>query len=176
MMDLKLQQYTDWRVKSVMRIKDGFGYRVVLKYQDGSERTQQKSGFATRKEAEKARELTVAQLYTGTYIVYSSVTVSEFMDFWLEEDIRKRVGSASTYDTFSRNVNNHIKPALGNKKMKDVSRGDIQRLYNDKAFQSVSVARMVKTVMNISFRYAVTRKVIAANPTEGVTSFNNDIF
>lgn len=168
MMDLKLQQYTDWRVKSVMRIKDGFGYRVVLKYQDGSERTQQKSGFATRKEAEKARELTVAQLYTGTYIVYSSVTVSEFMDFWLEEDIRKRVGSASTYDTFSRNVNNHIKPALGNKKMKDVSRGDIQRLYNDKAFHSVSVARMVKTVMNISFRYAVTRKVIAANPTEGV--------
>lgn len=132
MMDLKLQQYTDWRVKSVMRIKDGFGYRVVLKYQDGSE------------------------------------PVSEFMDFWLEEDIRKRVGSASTYDTFSRNVNNHIKPALGNKKMKDVSRGDIQRLYNDKAFQSVSVAWMVKTVMNISFRYAVTRKVIAANPTEGV--------
>lgn len=53
MMDLKLQQYTDWRVKSVMRIKDGFGYRVVLKYQDGSERTQQKSGFVTRKEAEK---------------------------------------------------------------------------------------------------------------------------
>ena len=49
--DLSLQQYVDWEVKPVIPIKGKFGYRVVLKYIDGTERTQQKSGFKTDKEA-----------------------------------------------------------------------------------------------------------------------------
>lgn len=168
MLDLKLQRYIDWKVKPVMRIKNGYGYRVILKYMDGSEKAQQKAGFQTKKEAEKARELTVAELHTGSYIVYANVTVNEFMDFWLENDIAGRVGSASTYDSFAANVKNHIKPALGVKKMKDVNRGDIQRLYNTKAAESVSVAKMCKTVLNISFRYAVSIKVVTINPAEGI--------
>ncbi len=47
--DLSLQQYVDWEVKPVIPIKGKFGYRVVLKYIDGTERTQQKSGFRTEK-------------------------------------------------------------------------------------------------------------------------------
>lgn len=45
--DLSLQQYVEWEVKNVMPIKGKYGYRVILKYMDGSERPQQKSGFAT---------------------------------------------------------------------------------------------------------------------------------
>ena len=40
--DLSLQKYVDWEVKPVIPIKGKFGYRVVLKYIDGTERTQQK--------------------------------------------------------------------------------------------------------------------------------------
>lgn len=32
----------------MMPVRSGFGYRVILKYPDGSEKTQQKSGFRTR--------------------------------------------------------------------------------------------------------------------------------
>ena len=79
--DLSLQQYVEWEVKNVMPIKGKYGYRVILKYMDGSERPQQKSGFATEKEANAARDKTIGELYAGTYVVYSNVSVKEFLEF-----------------------------------------------------------------------------------------------
>lgn len=167
-MELGLQNYVDWSVKPIMRIKDGYGFRVILKYMDGSEKTQQKSGYATKKEANTAREKTIAELYAGIYIVYTNVTVEEFLELWLEEDIKKRVRSYSTYYHFRGNVKNHIVPMLGKKRMTDLGRGDVQRLYNTKAKYSTSVVKQIKTIMNVSMRYAVSMKVISANPAEGI--------
>lgn len=168
MPDLSLQNYTDWFVKPVMKIKNAYGYRVILKYMDGPERTQQKAGFHTKKEAEKAREKTIAELYNGSYIVYVNTLVSDFMEYWLEQDVRVRAGSEETYYAFSNSVKNHIIPAIGNKKMTEVGAGDVQKLYHAKTEYSVSAAKMVKTVMNISFSYALNHKFIAANPTVGI--------
>ena len=153
-----------------MKIKDGYGYRVILKYQDGSEKIQQKSDFRTMREAEAARNVTIGELYNGAYRVYANVSVSDFMDFWLENDIKTRVKSHETYYNFSGTVKNHIDPALGNRKMAAVTAGDIQTLYNDMVEYSVSAAKMVKTVINISMRYAVEKKVIATNPAVGYCS------
>ncbi|MDO5408185.1 MAG: site-specific integrase [Eubacteriales bacterium] len=166
--DLALQEYVDWEVKNVMPIKGKFGYRVILKYMDGSERPQQKSGFETEKEANAARDKTVGELYAGKYIVYTNVRVKEFMVFWMEEDIQNRVESSETYATYCNIVYNHVIPALGSKKMVDVNRGDIQKFYNEKTEYSESVARLVKTVMNVSMGYAVDKKVIAENPAIGI--------
>lgn len=168
MLDMELQNYVDWHVKPVMRIRDGYGYRVVLKYLDGTEKTQQKAGFQTKREANAAREKTIAELYSGSYVTYANVTVKEFMGYWLEKDIAKRVGSDSTLYNFRGIVKNHIIPAIGKKKMTEVTRGDVRTLYNVKAEYSVSVARVLKTVMNLSFQYAVTMKVITINPTTGI--------
>lgn len=151
-----------------MKIKGGYGYRVILKYQDGSEKTQQKSGFRTIREAETARNETIGELYSGTYRVYVNVRVRDFMAFWLENDIKSRVKSHETYYTFLETVKNHINPAIGNKKIANVTSGDIQALCNDMVEYSVSVAKMVKTVINISMKYAVEMKVIATNPVIGV--------
>ena len=52
--------------------------------------------------------------------------------------------------------------------MMDVTREDVQKLFNTKADYSRSVAEQVKTIMNVSFRYAVTNKVILANPVDGI--------
>ena len=41
-------------------------------------------------------------------------------------------------------------------------------LFNTKADYSRSVAEQVKTIMNVSFRYAITNKVILANPVDGI--------
>lgn len=139
-----------------------------MKYADGSEKPQQKSGFKTEKEANKAREKTIAELYNGTFIVYAKVKVDDFMNFWLEKDIKKRTDSHETYYSYCGIVRNHIIPVLGKKKMAEVNRGDIQKLFNAKADYSRSVAEQVKTIMNVSFRYAVTKKVISNNPVEGV--------
>ena len=168
MLNLDLKNYVEWRVSQVMPVRSRFGYRIFLKYLDGSEKPYQKSGFKTEKEANKAREKTIAELYNGTFIVYSKVKVADFMLSWLEIDIGKRTESHETYYNYCNTVNNHIIPALGNKRMADVTRGDIQKLFNAKASYSRSVAEQVKTIMNVSFRYAVTSKVISVSPVEGV--------
>lgn len=166
--DLSLQRYVEWEVSNVLPIKGKYGYRVFLKYMDGTVRTQQKAGFETEKEANAARDKTVGELYSGTYVVYANVRVKEFMEFWVEEDIRNRVGSNETYKTYAGIVYLHIIPTLGNRKMVDITRGDVQKLYNMKTEYSVSVARLVKTVMNVSMRYAVDKKIISVNPAEGI--------
>ena len=167
-LDLELQRYVEWEVSNVMPIKEKFGYLVSLIYMDGSKRIQQKSGFATEKEASVARDKTIGELYAGTYVVYGNILVREFLDFWLEEDIKKRVGSYETYATFAGTIKRHIKPILGGKKIEEVNRGDIQKLYNLKAEYSIHVARQVKTVTNLSMRYAVDKKIIPENPAAGV--------
>ena len=54
------------------------------------------------------------------------------------------------------------------KKMADVNKGDVRRLYNDRAAFSVSIAKMEKTVMNVSFDYAVEMKNVSVNPAAEV--------
>ena len=117
---------------------------------------------------EDARKITIRELANGTYVVNDSVKVSDFLGYWLEHDIRKRAQSSNTYDSYSSITRHHIIPAIGNKKLTEVNKGDIQRLYKDRAGYSKSIARQVKTVMNVSFHYAVSCKLIPVNPAEGI--------
>lgn len=168
MLDLSLHDFVDWEVKPVFPLKEKYAYRVVLKYLDGTERVQQKGGYKTEREANTARDNTIGELYAGSYVVYSNVKVGEFLEYWLEKDIRYRVGSSGTYDTYKNIVYHHIIPFLGTRRIKMIKRSDIQMLYNDRTDYSVSVARLVKTVVNISMKYAVVKKLIPENPAEGI--------
>lgn len=161
--DLKMQQFVDWRVYNVTRIKNGFGYRVVLFYVDGTKTSQQKSGFATKKAASADRDKTMGELYAGTYVVYSNVKVKDFLIFWLEDEMRSRITSGS-YETYHNIVYNHIIPSVGNIKMTELKRSHVQKVYNETAAYSISVARLTKTVMNTSMRYAQSKKIISNNP------------
>ena len=170
MLNLELQNYIDWDVQSVFKRSDRnkHAYRVVLKLMDGTKHTKMYSRFGTKKEAEDARKITMRELVNGTYVVNDSVKVKDFLDYWLEYDIRKRAQSSNTYDSYSSIVRHHINPAIGNKRLTEINKGDIQRLYKDRAEYSKSIVRQVKAVMNVSFNYAVSRKLIPANPAEGV--------
>lgn len=170
MLDLKLQDYVDWEVKPVFKLLDrnNYAYRVVLRYQDNTQKIQQKSGFQTKKEAEAARKNTMGELSNGRYVVNSYVKLKEFLEYWLEYDIRQRVGSFNTYSVYSQIVKKHIIPYLGKKRLIELNRGDIQRLYKDRAEYSTHIVRQVKTVLNISLRYATVHKLIVINPAEGI--------
>ena len=168
MLDLELHGFIDWEVKPVFPLRGKYAYRVVLKYMDGSIRTQQKSGYESEKSANAARDKTIGELYAGTYVVYTNVKVASFLEYWLEKDIRYRVGSSGTYDTYKSIVYHHIIPFLGAKRMDTLKRSDIQRLYNNRADYSVSVARLVKTVTNVAMQYAVEKKLISENPSTGI--------
>ena len=112
---MNLQNYIDWEVKNVFPIKNKFGYRVILKYIDGSKKIQQKSGFNTEKEANIARDITVGELYSNTYIVYANISMADFLVYWVEEDIKNRVNSYNTYISYRNVAYNHIIPQIGKK-------------------------------------------------------------
>ena len=170
MLNMELQNYIDWDVQSVFKRIDRnkFAYRVVLYFKDGTKQIKMCSGFTTKKAAEEARKITIGRLVNGTYVVNDRVKVKEFLEYWLEYDIRKRVQSSNTYGAYSNIVKKHIIPILGNKKMTEVNKGDVHRLYKDRAEYSKYIVRLVKTVRNVSFRYAVKCKLIPVNPAEGV--------
>ena len=166
--DSNMQNYIGWKATSVTRIKDKYGYRIILEYSDGTTKTQQKSGFSTEKKAQADRDKTIASLYNGTYIVYGNVRVGEFMDYWLENELAARTESNNTVYNYRGIIKNHIIPAIGKRKMSELTRADIQKLFNDVAAKYRSTAEQVKTIINVAIRYALNMKVIAVNPAEGV--------
>lgn len=44
--------------------------------------------------------------------------------------------------------------------MTELKRSNVQKVYNEATDYSISIARLVKTVMNTSMRYASNRKII----------------
>lgn len=166
--DTGVQRYTNWEVNNVIRIKNKYGFRVILYYLDGTKKIQQRSGFLTKKAANEERNKTIGALYSGTYVVYTDISTNDFFIHWLEEDVQSRVKSSNTYNSFKNVVRNHILPMLGTKKLADISRGDIQDLYKAVALKAPSLVRSVKTVMNVSMKYAVGKKMLSQNPAENI--------
>lgn len=145
-----------------------YAYRVVLYFKDGTKRKKMYSGFATKKKAEDARKFTMGELANGSFIINDHVRLKDFLEYWLEHDIRQRVQSSNTYDSYSNIARNHIITFMGGKKLTEINKGDLQRLYKDRAGYSKAVARLAKTVMNVSMRYALSHKLINTNPAEGI--------
>ena len=170
MLELKRQNYVDWEVRPVFKLLDrnNYAYRVVLKFQDGTQQIQQKSGFRTKKEAEDARKRVMGELSNGTYVMNNNVKLKEFLEYWLENEVRQSAGSANTYSSYMQIVKNHIIPYLGRKRLTELNRGDVQKLYKDRAGYSIHIVRQVKTVLNVSLRFAVEHKLISLNPAEGI--------
>ena len=162
------KKYTEYKVYSVTTIKKGYGFRVLLKFADGTEKTKQHSGFSSERAANAERDEVVGQLHGGTYIVYDRIKVADFMEFWLEEIMRPRIADNS-YNGYKNVVYNYVNPQLGKMYMATLNQGYIRKLYNTIAAKYESIARLAKTVMNTALAYAKSKNVIAVNPAEGVS-------
>lgn len=171
--DLKLENYVDWKVYNVTKIKKGFGYRIVLIYSDGTEKVQQRSGFKTKKEANGDRDNTIGQLYSGTYVVYKNILLRDFLQFWLDQEMKPKITSDS-YGTYRNVVYNHIIPILGNLEMNNIRKKHIQQLYKTEVNSSISRARITKTVINTSLKYALSKKIISENLALNISLPKND--
>lgn len=84
-----------------------------------------KRGFKSEKEAEIWRQENARKARRGAYVKPSKLTLGEYLDSHIEAlDIR-----ATTRDGYRRKVNNHVRPYLGDKRLDDVTRHDLERLY-----------------------------------------------
>ena len=165
--ELNLESYVDWKVYNVTKIKKGFGYRIVLFYKDGTEKVQQRSGFKTKKEANKDRDKIIGQLYSGTYVVYKNILLKDFLQFWLEKEVKLKVTNFS-YNAYRNSVNNYIIPAIGNLEIGNITKKHIQQLYKSEVNSSVSRAKITRIVINTSMKYALSKKIVSENPASNV--------
>ena len=79
----------------------------------------------------------MADIDSGMFFDAGNVTLGEYLDRWIEDCMGPLVNQGrvehSTYVRYAGIVRNHIKPTLGRKKLKDLGRVEVRRLYNSKS-------------------------------------------
>lgn len=97
----------------------------------------------TQKEVQLKLTKATNAVNEGTYSTHSPMTVSQWLDIWLKDYVAP-TKKIHTFHSYSGIVDNHIKPAFGNKKLAKLMPHEIQTFYN-KLAESLSP----KTIKNI---------------------------
>jgi integrase len=94
---------------------------------NGQRRQKWHSGYNTKREAERARIDLLSKFDRGEYVEPSHQTVADYFDDWLkaiEHTVRP-----STFDSYSRNVRNHVVAHIGTVRLTKVDAGVLNGLY-----------------------------------------------
>lgn len=160
-------EYIDWKVSGIMNLRNSFGYRVTLTLPDGTEKVQQKSGFATAKDAQQGRDLAVAQLYSNSYVTEKGITVRDYFTNWLENVIRCRC-KVSTYSSYYYTLKNHIYPNIGGVKLAELTKAHILYLYRLVGEKYESVVKQCRVILETGLRLAKMNHLISVDPAKDV--------
>ena len=93
----------------------------------GHRRQKWHSGYPTKKEAERARVDLLSKLDRGEYVAPTQQTVTSFLTEWLRT-IQPTV-RPSTFDSYRRNVENHVEAHIGDMRLVRVDAGVLNGLY-----------------------------------------------
>lgn len=156
-------EITSWNFReSITPINGKFGYRFTLYFSSGREKECEKSGFTTRQECLSAREITISELYNQNYVAFS-VTVKEFMDFWLYYYmIDNEKISYNTFMSYRNVIYNYLIPHCGKMKMQQVTRDVILEVLNK--ISSSSVLRIAYGCISVTFGVAKVLRFISSSP------------
>jgi integrase len=104
-----------------------------------------------------------------------AVTVAELADLFMREEVRplKKPSTAALYDRYFRV---HVKPALGTRKARDVSRSDIARLHRKIGEIGKPTANRVVVLISGMFTWAAKAGAVpeGPNPARGVSRFREE--
>jgi integrase len=120
----------------ITKRKDGrYMARYTVHTPDGPKR---KTIYGKKyKEVEKKLNEARANADKGLVFDADNLKAGEWMDSWLSDCLKPLVAAGkmahSTYIRAEGIVNNHLKHALGHRKLKDLTRVEVRRLYNDKS-------------------------------------------
>lgn len=114
---------------SVIKKGDRWYVKIELDPDPATGRRRQKwhSGYRTRREAERARVDLLSKFDRGEYVEPSQQTFGEFLEAWLraiEPTLRP-----STFDSYERNVRNHVIAHIGGVRLTKVDAGTLNGLY-----------------------------------------------
>ena len=123
----------------------------------------------TKTECFRRLNAAMADADRGTLPGPANLTVQQYLTSWLADSVKGTV-SRATYDGYKRDVHHHIIPALGRRRLKELTPGDIRRLYRkmaEKGLKDRSI-EYVHTTLRKSLKSAVVDRLITHNPSDGV--------
>jgi integrase len=104
-----------------------------------------------------------------------AVTVAELADLFMTEEVRplKKPSTAALYDRYFRV---HVKPALGTRKARDITRSDIARLHRKIGEIGKPTANRVVVLISGMFTWAAKAGTVpeGPNPARGVSRFKEE--
>ena len=123
----------------------------------GKRQRKEKGGFRTKKEAEAALAKAITE-YNGGGIVFepSTSTLSDYLDLWMEQYVKVNC-KTNTVKNYTYAVKNHLKPDLGQYRLKAITPAVVQKWVNglkEEGFAKGTVGGY-KTVLSASLTYAV---------------------
>lgn len=125
-----------------------------------------KSGFKTKKEAQRAGILALQQYENiGHIFTPSDMSLSDYLDLWMEKDCAVDL-KQTTILNYQKKIKNQIKPALGNNRLRSIKREDLQAFIID-LYDSGMSTNSISSIIGIltkSFNWAVDNNYIANSP------------
>ncbi len=147
-------------------------YVVVDAGKDAGGRRRQKwhGGFATRREAEVVRAKLVNDLHNGSYVTPDRLTLDEWVrETWLPM-IESRV-KPSTFDSYRRNMEVHVLPAVGARPVQQLTALMLTGLYGQLLGHaagrgrplSAKTVRYIHTIVHKALSDAVDAGIVPTN-------------
>ena len=162
-----MRNYVDFRIGKVMKMRNRYGFRLLLIFPDGTQQRKQIGGYKKKSDAETRRNQIIAELYNGRYVLNETLTVGEYFDMWLNDVMKPKI-KASTYSTYYYNLKNHIIPKIGGITVSKLNRGHIVELYREVSQHSLESAKLSRVIIRTALRYAEQNNYISSNPADGI--------
>lgn len=131
-----------------------------------------RTGFSTKAEAQRALTEIQHRCDTGGYVDPSRLTVGEYLTDWLQ--IRRSQLKPSTWESYRRNIDNHVVPALGHRTLQSLTASDLDHLYRNlesNGFKrgnierplSAKTVRYIHSIIRRALKDAVRKNLISRN-------------
>jgi integrase len=183
-------------IKRKVTRKDGSSYfrylaRVTTSF-DGATQTRQDGPW--RKTGDEARtdlKKMLAEMDSGGFRAEATQTLRAYLTAWLDRVAKTK--KFRTYQTYHQDLSNHVIPRLGQRRLKDLSRLDVQNMVDDVYDQvraeaqrrrleaeangkpvkgsknpGAAVARKVRGALKKALQDAVDLEILFRNPCHGV--------
>lgn len=167
--------------KNIVKRKNGRWYCIVYVKDPLSGKTRQKwrGGFTTEKEAEIELVRLMNEINENRFSVDADMKLSVYLALWL--DLKKKVLKPGTYQGYLVNIENHIIPHIGTRRLRDITPFMLETLYdrlsklkipssgNKQKFFSNSSIRYVHATLRAALNDAVKKRILPFNPCLAVT-------
>lgn len=135
----------------------------------GKRRYLNKTIRGNKKDAKTYLSNTLTALSTGTFVEPVKLSVSEYLNKWLEMAAKPRLRER-TFDDYSEKLDRYVRPVIGSAKLADVRSLDVQSVYGAMAGRNLSprTIRYTHAILGSAFKQALRWNMLQRNPCDGV--------